>query len=94
MFPVLRVGIEQASHPGPPPKIAITVEGSPKTKANGAPIVRNGDRAICEEHGETIVIATTIKVFDGGKSVARIGDATACGAVFGVTGTPSNVLIG
>lgn len=57
------------------------IEGSDKTYYNGSPVTRIGDKAVCREHGTTVIVdagQTSINV--DGRLVAVEGAKTACGA--------------
>jgi uncharacterized Zn-binding protein involved in type VI secretion len=63
------------------------VNGSPDTFANGLPVARQGDMAMCSQHGMVQIITASSTVFANGHPVARVGDMLSCGAQI-ITGSP------
>ena len=57
------------------------IEGSDKIFYNGTQIARVGDKAVCREHGGTVIVeAGQTTINDDGRLVAVEGAKTACGA--------------
>lgn len=79
MLGVARAG-DTISHGG------SIISGSPKVFADGLPVARIGDPAVCNQHGAVTIITGSSKVLADGVGVARINDKLSCGATI-VTGS-------
>ena len=56
------------------------ITGASQSSLGGKPVARVGDRAICSEHGSTVIVSGDNATIIYGQAVARNGDKTACGA--------------
>lgn len=63
------------------------IAGSPDTFANGIPVARQSDPAMCVIHGMVQIIGGSSTVFANGMKVARVQDMLSCGAII-ITGSP------
>ncbi|MGQ4660532.1 PAAR domain-containing protein [Lysobacter sp. F6437] len=50
------------------------------TDINGLPVARIGDKVVCSQHGDTVIVSGDPTTIIDGQPVARHGDKTACGA--------------
>lgn len=58
----------------------VVVEGSPFSDINGKRIARVGDKVSCRTCGDTVIATGDATCVIDGRSAARHGDTTACGA--------------
>jgi uncharacterized Zn-binding protein involved in type VI secretion len=72
--PVARIG-DAVSHGGQ------VTSGSPNVEANGKPVARVGDKALCTVHGTVTIVDGNDHWPVNGKPVARVGSKCSCGAV-------------
>jgi uncharacterized Zn-binding protein involved in type VI secretion len=73
-------------------RFGTIMAGAARTTAEGKPVARQGDLAICPTHGPQPIAGGSATVLVEGQPVARVGDALACGATI-VSGA-SRVFVG
>ncbi len=61
----------------------VIITGSPEVECEGSKVARCGDLHICpiEGHGITPIVTAAPGAFSNGQAMARVGDATFCGAI-------------